>query len=193
LTFKSISFPRSIDLVEQQGITHVLSLVSLKDKPNLDATLGIKHLHCDIEDNPYEDLLMVLDGLCAWIADALACSPERRVLVHCVQGISRSGAVVIAYLMRTRSLTYDSALKITQESRAVILPNSGFADQLRLWEAWNCSIIHDDEAGAWTIKPEYEDWRANRGVLLSRDQDKKQEVIRKHMIQMAIDLEKRQK
>jgi hypothetical protein len=32
--------------------------------------------------------------------------------VHCVSGISRSGACVIAYAMKTRRLSYDQALEL---------------------------------------------------------------------------------
>jgi dual specificity phosphatase 12 len=187
LTVESIGFSRSKNLIQQYGITHVLSLVDMKHKPAFDEELGIQHLHCEIEDNPFEDLLMVLDGLCSWITNALARSPEHRVIVHCMQGISRSGAIVVACLMRTHILLYDLALTAVQKSRAIILPNSGFADQLRLCKDWKYSIIEEDEAGAWKIKTEYKYWRDNRGVLLSNNEREKQEAIRKRMIQLAVD------
>jgi dual specificity phosphatase 12 len=134
LTVKSISFSRLKNLIQQYGITHVLSLVDMKHKPAFDEELGIQHLHCEIEDNLFEDLLIVLDRLCSWITNALACSPKHRVIVHCMQGISCSGAIVVACLMRTHILLYDLALTAVQKSCAIILPNSSFADQLCLWK-----------------------------------------------------------
>ena len=80
----NIHIPLSRDTVQQYGISHVLSVVDAKDKPVLDEGLVIQHLLCEIDDNPYEDLLMVLDGLCAWIDDALRIPPEKGVFVHCV-------------------------------------------------------------------------------------------------------------
>lgn len=118
------------------------------------------------------------------------CSRETRVLVHCVQGISRSGAIVVAYLMRLQSLDYDSALALAQNSRSVITPNSGFADQLRLWAQMEYSIYSrtDDNACEGLspkLKPQYELWKSNRGILLSRGEEAKQRVMAKSMADMA--------
>lgn len=169
-----------------------MSLVSRKDKPTIGNGVEIQRLHCEIDDNPFEDLLMVLDGLCAWIDDALDVLSTNKVLVHCIQGISRSGAIIIAYLMRKHSLTYESALATARKSRAIILPNSGFVDQLRLWEEWQYSIIKEDRTPIWTTKLQYEYWRDNRGIILSRDQSMKQEATRKSMLQLATDARQRQ-
>lgn len=55
----------------------------------------------------------------------------KHVVVHCAQGKSRSGAVVVAYLMRLRNLDADAALKEAQRRRPVIQPNDNFMRQLR--------------------------------------------------------------
>lgn len=54
-----------------------------------------------------------------------------RVLVHCIQGISRSVTLVIAYLILTKKLNYDEAFKIVQSRRSIASPNLGFAIQLQ--------------------------------------------------------------
>jgi predicted protein tyrosine phosphatase len=87
---RSKTATRSPETLRTHGITHVLSLTTGQDLPRFGVELRIKHLHLDIEDNPYEDLLMFLDGTCAWIDNAL-CSASVQgtgVLVHCLQGIS---------------------------------------------------------------------------------------------------------
>ena len=62
--------------------------------------------YIDIDDDPTEDILCHLNEACEWIDKALEGKEaeddggERRdvgVLVHCVQGISRSGSIVVAY------------------------------------------------------------------------------------------------
>jgi protein-tyrosine phosphatase len=54
--------------------------------------------HLDIDDDPLEDLLVHLKETCDWIEASLGPETERvGVLVHCTQGISRSGAIVVAY------------------------------------------------------------------------------------------------
>ena len=90
--------------------------------------------------------------------------------------------------MRSRALDYEAALALAQRSRRVIVPNSGFADQLRLWAAMDYSIAEYGSSAGWRTKQAYEDWRANRGILCSRDEEAKQEATRKRMADMAIAL-----
>ena len=53
-----------------------------------------------------------------------------RVLVHCFAGVSRSAAVVIAYLMQEHGLSVHSAYSLVRSKRPYIKPNEGFHDQL---------------------------------------------------------------
>jgi protein-tyrosine phosphatase len=58
--------------------------------------------HIDLDDDPTEDILYVLDDTCEWIDEGLKNGNgqdegQRGVLVHCTQGMSRSGAVVVGY------------------------------------------------------------------------------------------------
>ena len=53
-----------------------------------------------------------------------------RILVHCLAGSSRSGAVVVGYTMKEEKISLDDALKKAQEKRPLILPNPGFMEQL---------------------------------------------------------------
>lgn len=46
--------------------------------------------------------------------------------MHNFQGISRSSAVVIAYLIYTHNMSYDSAFDFVKRKRACCKPNSGF-------------------------------------------------------------------
>ncbi|CAO2655117.1 Nn.00g101810.m01.CDS01 [Neocucurbitaria sp. VM-36] len=185
LYISDITIPCSADILRKYKITHVLSLTNQKYRPNLDEELGIDHQHLAIDDNPFEDLLMSLEGLCAWIDNAIATTHEPRVLVHCIEGISRSGALVVAFLMRNRALDYESALSLARKSRAVIAPNSGFADQLRLWEKMEYSVMEHGDAETWKMKQQYDEWRMNRGVLYSRDEQAKQDATRTAMADMA--------
>ena len=51
-----------------------------------------------------------------------------------VQSVSRSPAVVIAYLIRNLGMSYDSAHALLIGKRACINPNSGFVAVLQEWE-----------------------------------------------------------
>lgn len=43
-----------------------------------------------------------------------------------MQGVSRSAAIVIAYLIYTQNMTYETAYDLVRRKRACIKPNSGF-------------------------------------------------------------------
>ncbi|KAF2658356.1 phosphatases II [Lophiostoma macrostomum CBS 122681] len=205
LCISDITISRTVASLKERQVTHVVSLTSTRDCPRIPQETGIQHLHIEIDDNPMEDLLMHLDGICAWIRNALHSSPSKsthdptqgrtdspgqtpKVLVHCLQGISRSGSIIVAYLMQEQSLDYDAALAIARISRSIIMPNSGFADQLRLWHQMGYSIYRDAEDSneeEQEPKLEYEEWKANRGVLLSKGQEEKQKIMFKSMADMA--------
>uniref|UniRef100_A0A4W3IX57 Serine/threonine/tyrosine interacting protein n=1 Tax=Callorhinchus milii TaxID=7868 RepID=A0A4W3IX57_CALMI len=58
-----------------------------------------------------------------------------KLLLHGNAGISRSAALVIAYIMETFGLKYRDAFTYVQERRFCINPNAGFVHQLQEYEA----------------------------------------------------------
>lgn len=54
-----------------------------------------------------------------------------KILVHCGAGMSRSVALVLAYLIKHKNLSFSESLKIIKEKRRIAKPNSGFEKQLR--------------------------------------------------------------
>lgn len=63
------------------------------------------------------EILSILDG-------------KRNVLVHCMEGKSRSATIVIAYLMEKYKLTVSQALHMVQIHRPIVQPNPYFMRQL---------------------------------------------------------------
>lgn len=55
---------------------------------------------------------------------------NKKVLVHCSAGVSRSATIVIAYLMIKHKMTYMKALIYVKMKRNIICPNQGFKRQL---------------------------------------------------------------
>jgi hypothetical protein len=56
------------------------------------------------------------------------------VYVHCYAGVSRSATLVIAYLMCHRGLSLIEAMRRVRRARPVICPNTGFMEQLAVYE-----------------------------------------------------------
>jgi len=56
------------------------------------------------------------------------------VLVHCAAGVSRSGATVVGFIMKTKKITYQEALEFVRKRRPVVCPNDGFVVQLQEFE-----------------------------------------------------------
>ncbi|KAF2448214.1 phosphatases II [Karstenula rhodostoma CBS 690.94] len=190
LYISDVTVPNDPNLLQQHKITHVLSLTNDRDRPSPGS--HIHHLHIPIEDNPYEDLVCLLEGTYRWIASALTRTPgpsetekhEANVLVHCVQGQSRSAAVVTAYVMRALDLPYEAALAKVRAARPGVLLNSGFAEQLRLWELWRYSVYDDVEGDR--VKGVYVEWEGNRGILMSGVERGRRDTLRERMRVVAV-------
>lgn len=55
------------------------------------------------------------------------------VLVHCGAGISRSAAVVVAYLCRYAGMSYTEALAFVKQRRPCVAPADVFAAAIKRW------------------------------------------------------------
>jgi len=110
------------------GISHVLSI--MPGVIHLPSTRPpLRTLQIPIRDEPFEELAGHLTRTTAFIAEALA-EPRGRVLVHCVQGVSRSASVVSAYLIAARGWSVNDAVEFVRSKRSNALPNRGFVFQL---------------------------------------------------------------
>jgi len=110
--------------------------------PGTNAVLNL----CEIQD-PYEaehhSWAQIEDGPPApdlrWLRRQVEFVDARRkagdiVYVHCAAGASRSGMVVVAYLMHKNGWTRDEALQFVRSKRPVTRPNPAFMERLLDWE-----------------------------------------------------------
>ena len=116
------------------GITHVLNLFS-KDRPFEE--LGITYLNVNMLDIPEQSISLFLDESLQFIHNAIGghwskSGPEKpgKVLVHCNAGVSRSSTIIIAYLIKYKSMAYRQALELVRKNRPAAKPNAGFETQL---------------------------------------------------------------
>uniref|UniRef100_A0A915JTC0 Uncharacterized protein n=1 Tax=Romanomermis culicivorax TaxID=13658 RepID=A0A915JTC0_ROMCU len=86
------------------------------------------YLHVPIEDEDREKIDKHFDRVINFLSDQK--SQNRRVVVYCGLGVSRSAAFVLAYLMADQRMTLFDAYKFLRSKRSVILPNVGFFKQL---------------------------------------------------------------
>jgi dual specificity phosphatase 12 len=209
---------RSLTLLQSLNIRYVLSATRSEDVPKYRArpepgaiegddctevqSMSIKHI--DIDDDPTENLVWRLKEACDWIDAGLKSSSAETgdgtqvgVLVHCTQGISRSGSIVVAYgefsstsqatplqsnlshgirfcsynnytVMRTLSLPYADALSLVRQARPLVSPNIGFARQLKVWEECRYDVfVHNNEEE----KAPYTTWKNERDELLRKGEE----------------------
>lgn len=141
----SMSALHDIDLLRDHSVTH---LVQVLDVPWLPSNSnGMNCYRIDVLDSSSTDLRPYLEPACNWIQSALLSG--RTVLVHCQQGISRSAAIVLAYLIRFRGMNYDEAVCFLKTRRACVKPNPGFVRILREWDAfWKAAAASASRPGS---------------------------------------------
>jgi len=99
------------------------------------------HKTIPVNDTEQTNILKHFDSCIQFLEFAV--SQEKSVLVHCVAGMSRSVAVLCAYLMKTNQQTYTEAINHINTIDAgawyfsvyqfYISPNAGFVEQLGLF------------------------------------------------------------
>ncbi|KFY17447.1 hypothetical protein V492_00696 [Pseudogymnoascus sp. VKM F-4246] len=220
---------RAVPLLKSLNIHYIVSVTQAEDVPKFntqditesgtsDTKAAFIQKHIDINDDPTEDILIHLKDTCDWIKASLASAPVNSdgdgpkqvgVLVHCTQGISRSGSIVIAYcklislgccvallkiailflnfdtspVMRELSLNYAAALALARESRDLITPNQGFEKQLGIWGQCKYDVfIHEPGSIITREKYGYKAWKYSRDNLMGRSEE---EVNRTRVASMA--------
>ncbi|XP_067127991.1 dual specificity protein phosphatase 3-like [Centruroides vittatus] len=122
-------------LLRRLGITHVLNaaqgknrdlcLVNTSEEFYRDS--GINYFGIEAFDTISFRLNVYFQDAANFIENAL--SSGGKVYVHCRAGISRSAALVIAYLMIKHRMSVQDAIRKIKENRNII-PNGGFLRQL---------------------------------------------------------------
>lgn len=132
LFISDLSFAENPACLASYSITHILS--TLPDNILVPSESQLypppRRLQIRVEDSPFAELAAHLPTTTAWIRDAFRANPNARVLVHCVEGISRSVSVVAAFLIAQYGWTPVEAVQYIKSKRRVADPNFGFVQQL---------------------------------------------------------------
>ena len=117
---------QNIDKLTKLGIQKVLSLIT--DTQLLSYPKTIEHKLIKVSDLPRENIIRYFGECLLFIND------DKKILVHCFAGSSRSATIIIAYLMWKNQLDFQESSNILQKIRPSIYPNYGFVRQLKMFE-----------------------------------------------------------
>ena len=87
------------------------------------------YLHLPLLDNMTEDPLKYMEKSNDFIDNAL--KQNKNVLIHCIQGISRSAAVLYMFLIVKRDYTLNNARFEVKQKRSILCPNIHFQKILK--------------------------------------------------------------
>ncbi|XP_030297312.1 inactive dual specificity phosphatase 27-like [Sparus aurata] len=129
------SVARDKTTLSSLGVTHVLNAAAGRHRINTGqqfySDLKVDYHSVEAADHPEFDLRPFFKSAAQFMDSAL--KRNGKVLVHCAMGVSRSGALVLAYLMICHDLSLAEAIIAVRLNRD-IGPNSGFLEQLRQLE-----------------------------------------------------------
>jgi dual specificity phosphatase 12 len=127
------------DEITRLGITDMITIeIRPLQAPDL-ASCVRRYLFLNAMDHSKQDVLSHFETSNEFIENALK-EATNKVYIHCVAGISRSASLVIAYVMKTRSMNYTEAHDLVAQKRNVIDPNEGFVRQLVLYHKMKYTI-----------------------------------------------------
>ncbi|CAH8568204.1 unnamed protein product [Schistosoma turkestanicum] len=122
---------QDVDLIRRLNVTHIINVTDTLPMPFRKLN-RIQYLHIPASDTTKQNLLPSFDRAVQFIEKAR--KHNGIVLVHCLAGVSRSVAVVIAYLLyNNRALNVYKALEFVQARRSVAGPNLHFMGQLQAY------------------------------------------------------------
>lgn len=131
-------FLGSVDtLDDDQFMAEVHTVISLLSNPKI-LRAPVDQLIIPIEDSKEVVLSPYFSKVFSLIDRGV--SENKKVLIHCEKGMSRSASMVIAWQLREQHqqgeiADYDFVLKQLVQSRGMVKPNKGFETQLRLFAA----------------------------------------------------------
>ena len=110
----------------------IYNIINLSGEENNSMDSRFTIYNKKLNDNPGQNMIIHFEELFNIIDKIL--KQNKKILIHCQAGISRSSTIVIAYLMKTKNLSYSKSLDFVREKRPIVDPNLGFIVQLMDYE-----------------------------------------------------------
>ena len=108
---------------------------------------GVSYRSYYLKDHVKEDIACVFYDAIKFMQDAR--DQGGKVYVHCVQGISRSATICIAYLMLTQKFSFKDGEMYVKGRRACVNPNLRFITQLK----WFYQRLYDPSFDCLSVNP----------------------------------------
>jgi hypothetical protein len=129
----------NISVLRNNHITHIINTAgelpnffAQNKKPGGDPEFH--YLNLGLQDNPThgeEDLLEVLEPSYRYIMGVLKRNRNAHIFIHCHLGRSRSASIVLYYLMRSKSWSFEQSLDYLKRARWIVSPNPWYTKQLK--------------------------------------------------------------
>jgi protein-tyrosine phosphatase len=116
--FKQLEFTAIINCAEEVDYDHIPG--------------NIVYRKLNFESGPYPSLLEHIDETDEIISRLIRSG--KKIYIHCDQGTSRAPAIVIYYLMKSRSCTYDRAFEFVKKARPMIDIHPDYERELRTFD-----------------------------------------------------------
>jgi len=133
-----------------QGIRAVCCCCRETEFPSSEFHKELEYFRVDVEDIGREPIDAYFDEAAEFIHSWI--TREQPVLVHCRAGVSRSGSIVIAFLMRYMNYSLHDAFFMVRSHRNIVTPNVQFMEKLCDYE----ELIRKTDATVDVAK--YEAW-----------------------------------
>ncbi len=111
----------SLDLLKEHDIQIIINISNSRYGEYGDIT----YLHIDIDDKTDVDISIYFDS----INDLIKINKDKKILIHCMNGVSRSVTIVLQYLMQKMNLK-ESYNYLKSKRSQYTRPNRGFIKQL---------------------------------------------------------------
>lgn len=121
-------------------------IINLTTNSNPKFNSEFTYLHCPIEDNNKETIKPFLNPIYNYIINYQnnPLNTNKKILIHCVMGASRSATVVLFYIMRkyNRDFNYINAINFIRYKRPIVNITYQFMDDLLSQSEENKLIIY---------------------------------------------------
>ena len=175
---------KDIPFLLKNNFTHVINCSrgssmetsndEVSDANNYNKSPSIKYLPIFLRDDPGADLIKCFFQTIDFIENEEESNKTKKILIHCIEGISRAPALIAGYLMWKQNIKTENAIEFIKSKRKCIDINLGFIIQLHKWENYLFSstdkiqIIKQNTNIRLLEEKEYENENINENEYLIR-------------------------